>query len=575
MHKKANYPCNQCDFKTKNKPELIKHMHKHNNSTNSQTKPINNNKIKQTISNHTMQKSIKSFLSKWTPTTKDIENCATLADSRFKKVPPLKEDLMPFIKAFYVDDSLFAGKILMEGLVYNKTTDRLEINSQQKEKDINIPGDERMVTLLKDIANVLDSDIQMTGDCPSANPNKKMPLLDCQVWMEQSERFPAGQILFSHYRKPMASKLTIQRESALPFSQKITILSQEVFRILRNTHPKSGDIWKQDVSDFAQRMKNSGWDPQTRLRVIKQGITGWFRVIEKEVLNNEPRYRHHNYQRGERNQAKKAKKDNWYKNSENDDTEAVMMIDATPNAELKEIIEKEINKSDLKIRAIERPGPKHLFTMMATNSNTRPKCKKHCPVCTTKNGGNCRTKSTVYELTCQSCNHGYDGQTGRNCLTRGLEHVNKAKSNDPAELEKSVIYKHQRDCHNGEQVQWNMKMIRSFNKKPLDRCIFESIRIAQRDQETSLNSKQEYAQSGIIKATFSSDLTTEKNKKLLIKEAINNQKPKNNSQQQTNHEKPTTKVKFIIKDIEERIKSSKNSNKYPPKHKINDKWPPP
>ena len=266
--------------------------------------------------------------------------------------------------------------------------------------DHETPSDQRMMNMLKDIANTLDPDIVMTGDCPSKNATGKMPLLDCQIWVEHSERFPHGQILFSHYRKPMASKLTIQRTSALPQRQKITILSQEVFRILRNSHPKAGEVWKNDISDFAQRMKNSGWDEETRERVIKQGFTGWIRVLSKEQFQNEPRYRHHDYKRKERNDVKTDKKNNWFKTSDTDETEAVMMIDATPDSELKTIIEDEIKNTKLKIRVIERPGPKHQYSLMSTNVNERPKCQKPCMICETKGGGNCRTKSSVYEIVC-------------------------------------------------------------------------------------------------------------------------------------------------------------------------------
>ena len=266
--------------------------------------------------------------------------------------------------------------------------------------DHETPSDQRMMNMLKDIANTLDPDIVMTGDCPSKNATGKMPLLDCQIWVEHSERFPHGQILFSHYRKPMASKLTIQRTSALPQRQKITILSQEVFRILRNSHPKAGEVWKNDISDFAQRMKNSGWDEETRERVIKQGFTGWIRVLSKEQFQNEPRYRHHDYKRKERDEVKNDKKNNWFKTSDTDETEAVMMIDATPDSELKTIIEDEIKNTKLKIRVIERPGPKHQYSLMSTNVNERPKCQKPCMICETKGGGNCRTKSSVYEIVC-------------------------------------------------------------------------------------------------------------------------------------------------------------------------------
>ena len=66
-------------------------------------------------------------------------------------------------------------------------------------------------------------------------------------------------------------------------------------------------------------------------------------------------------------EVKEINKNNWFKTNENDDTEAVMMTDATPDAELKTIIEKEIENMKLKIRVIERPGPKNQLTLMSTN----------------------------------------------------------------------------------------------------------------------------------------------------------------------------------------------------------------
>ena len=85
-----------------------------------------------------------------------------------------------------------------------------------------------------------------------------------------------------------------------------------------------------------------------------------------------------------------------------------------------------------------------------------------------------------------------------------------------------------------------MKVVKTFNKRPLDRWIYESIKIAQRPSETSLNSKMEYAQSGFITVRFESELTKKKNEKLLIKEALKtkddtgNQMLKNNPQNSNN-----------------------------------------
>ena len=564
----------------KHKIELIRHNEKnHENVIIKSDKQTSTPNFQKSIQN--FQKSIKDYYTKvrWSPTDKDIINKKEIKMNRYKYLPPLKSALIPTLKSFYVDDSIFGGRVLQNGISYNEKEDRMEYSDQQAEIDLKGKGDFKMMNILKDIANKLDKDIVMTGDCPSNNPSGKMPLLDCQIWMEQNEVYPSGQILYNHYRKPMASKLTIQRNSALPQQQKITIMTQEVLRILRNTHPMTGDVWKKDISDFAQRMKNSGWDESSRIRVIKQGIVGWMRILSREHFLGEPRFRHFDYNREARDKKKMDKKNNWFKNSENDDTEAVLMIDATPNSELKTIIDNEIKSTKLKIRVIERPGPKHQFTMLATNSNSRPKCEKSCLVCETKNGGNCRTKGVVYELLCEACKAGYDGQTGRNALSRGREHVAKSNTNDINEKEKSVIYRHERDSHDGQKMKWNMKVVRSFNKKPLDRKICESLRIDARPIEHSLNSKHEYAQSGIIRVSFESEITKAKKEKMIIKEASKtNQKINNEQGEDASTNQSKGKIREIVNIFENNIKqnTSNNSNiKTYFRSKKDEKWPPP
>ena len=120
-------------------------------------------------------------------------------------------------------------------------------------------------------------------------------------------------------------------------------------------------------------------------------------------------------------------------------------------------------------------------------------------------------------------------------------------------------------------------------KIPLDRIIYESIRITQRPSETSLNSKIEYAQSGLITARFESKLTQKKKEKLLIKEALKvneetgNQMPNNNNPQVNNN---TNFVKSKVLEIEKKMQMDKNKSEantmknYWSKKK-DEKWPPP
>ena len=91
--------------------------------------------------------------------------------------------------------------------------------------------------------------------------------------------------------------------------------------------------------------------------------------------------------------------------------------------------------------------------------------------------------------------------------------MDKSLSNDPEILEKSMIWRHQRDKHNGDKAEWEMKVHKTFQKQPLDRMICEARRIRARPQETSLNSKNEYAKSGMIRPSFTSDIKEEKETK--------------------------------------------------------------
>ena len=200
-----------------------------------------------------------------------------------RMLEPFGLNLVPWLLSLYVDDKFVYGEETMIGLRYNPIMDALELSTDQENEDSKVKGDQRSIRLLANIGNSIDGDIQLTYDAPSMKPSGKMPLLDTEVWLETNDpTFKRGKILFSHYRKPMASNLTIQVNSALPLKQKITIMTQEIFRIKRNTHPDvPNETWKSHCSSYMQRMKNSGWCANIRRRVLKAGLVGWVKTLEK------------------------------------------------------------------------------------------------------------------------------------------------------------------------------------------------------------------------------------------------------------------------------------------------------
>ena len=77
-------------------------------------------------------------------------------------------------------------------------------------------------------------------------------------------------ILHEFYSKEVASKSVVNARSAVSWSCKRTVLTQEVLRILLNCSSKlPWDITASDVGDMMLRMLYSGYDQKFRAEVVK------------------------------------------------------------------------------------------------------------------------------------------------------------------------------------------------------------------------------------------------------------------------------------------------------------------
>ena len=103
-------------------------------------------------------------------------------------------------------------------------------------------------------------------------------------------------------------------------------------------------------------------------------------------------------------------------------------------------------------------------------------------------GGNCRTNEVVYQITCKECNDVYIGESSRNAHTRSKEHVEDLRRM----LEGSVLRKHELKKHGGKQVEFEMKVLCSFQHDPLARQCAEAHEINKIEPEKRINSKTEY-----------------------------------------------------------------------------------
>ena len=346
---------------------------------------------------------------------------------------------------------------------------------------------------------------------------------------------------------PMASKIVVQRNSAISEREQRTIHTQEIIRRLRNCHD---DVPKEEVdkilSDYMKELQNSGYDEQFRRDVLRSGKNGFRKQVEADKSGTTPLYRPRSYKKEERLLEKKNKKRTWFRKGGN---QSFIMIPATPHSKLKRKIEERLKamKTKQKIKIVEKPGQKFIEIIKKNAKKpTRTKCQDpECLMGNTDKGGNCRQNEIVYKIICKECQDTYIGETARNGHSRGIEHSKDSTSNNNEEKDRSVLLRHMQEKHEGKIVQFEMKTLASYQHDPLSRQCAEAVYITNIAPEKCINNKKEFHQPGDVEIRY------EKNDNKLKKIVQPNSKITNDSQneiitikesnnQETNNQKTIT-----------------------------------
>ena len=111
--------------------------------------------------------------------------------------------------------------------------------------------------VIQQVANEIDPMIQLTVDTPCNYADGKIPVLDLKVNVNCTEN---NRVDFEFFEKPTKNPRVILANSALSFSAKRTILTQECLRRLRNTKIELGpEVQKIYLDQFMLKLKNSGY----------------------------------------------------------------------------------------------------------------------------------------------------------------------------------------------------------------------------------------------------------------------------------------------------------------------------
>ena len=172
----------------------------------------------------------------------------------------------------------------------------------------------------------------MEADFPSNSENRKMAILDMEVWIGEG-----GNVLYQHYEKTVASKAVLHAQSAQSSACKHSVHAMELVRRILNTSPRLD--WEQfvapNLTNYMLRMKKAGYGQHYRKNTLKRALGIYDSMKEDEEKGERPLNRPRRWKKDERVMAKKKKVQNW---SRKGGFIAPIFVPATPQGELAKLL---------------------------------------------------------------------------------------------------------------------------------------------------------------------------------------------------------------------------------------------
>ena len=291
--------------------------------------------------------------------TGEIFDCVMIYWDKNLLAELAKLGLVPEIYTRFKDDitivheSLEKGSKIIEG--------KIVIDRNQEELDSNKSGEKVTMGVIQEVANGILPMIQLTVETPCNFPDKKLPVLDVKVNVNTEEN---NRIDFEFFQKPTKHPKVILVDSALSFSKKRTILTQECLRILRNTKLELGQkVQKKYLDQFMLTLKNSGFSQKFRTEILDSAFKAFEKMKVDDQTGKKPMYRSRSWNFEERSRKKLEKRHNWW-NSKNSKVKytSVLFVTPTPGGMLlKDLVkrEEELNRnSNERVKIVERGGRK-------------------------------------------------------------------------------------------------------------------------------------------------------------------------------------------------------------------------
>ena len=396
----------------------------------------------------------------------------------------------------YVDDTNLVAEQTPLGARYDGES--IMITEGAAKDDEGIPDDERTMKLLQAIANQIHPSIRMTIDYPSKYEDRKVPMLNLKISIEivEGER----RILYEHYEKKMATKAVIHASSAIPMKTKRTVLTQEMLQILLhcNRYVPQERV-DHHLNNFTKKMQYSGYSKAFRHDVVISAKNAFRILKENEEQGIRPVNRPKDWHIEERREDREKKRLNWYKQG---GFKSVLFVPTTPDSKLKQMYERAIRESKMKVKVVERTGKTLKSQLQRSNPFKENQCgREDCFICTTTTKGNCNAESITYKIECEGgdCTRTYKGETSGNGYTRGKEHLDNLAAED---IKNSSLWKHCLIEHGGVKQEFRMSVTGTFRNDAMLRQITEAVQIDKTDPENRINDRAEWNRNRVPRSTI-------------------------------------------------------------------------
>ena len=156
----------------------------------------------------------------------------------------------------YVDDSNQVAEVPPAGSKYDRERKKIIYDETELALRVGEEEEDRLTRILLDIANDVQEGIIMEVDQPSQNADRKLPILDMKVWIDQ-DHF----IVYQHFEKPVTTRRVLAAQSAQATSCKRSVHVRELVRRILNMSSRLE--WDPHVAsvltDYLARMMDAGY----------------------------------------------------------------------------------------------------------------------------------------------------------------------------------------------------------------------------------------------------------------------------------------------------------------------------